>query len=382
MEIGGPQPDKGPISPQEIENFRQALFQCTPRTVVTWTFLGLNLFVYALMGWRGVHWWNPASNDLISWGANFGPRTLDGEWWRLFSSVFIHVGLLHLLLNMYVLWMAGRLVERLLGNAGFLVMVLSAGAGGSLASLAWNPVAVSAGASGAIFGIFGALLGILLRGKWTLPRGIRKTVGRDALIFLGYNLLGGLFQPHIDLAAHMGGLAAGFFCGLVLARPLTPEGVRSGNRLSLALVLGSVLAFTGVYQALPKDITRYDQEMARFSSLDRKSLTLFYQTWQQAQKGDISDAAFADILNRKILPEWKAEQKALQSLKRLPLPLQKKVDLTLRYLALREESWELLARALQKKDLNLLGQSAAKSREAEAIRQILTLPQPTHLKKP
>jgi rhomboid protease GluP len=108
----------------------------------------------------------------IAWGSNFGPYTTEGEWWRLFTSLFIHFGIAHLLLNMFALTAFGPLVERLFGSVNFLFVYLLAGIAGSLASIAWNPGINSAGASGAIFGILGALMAVQLRAGATIPMDI------------------------------------------------------------------------------------------------------------------------------------------------------------------------------------------------------------------
>ena len=96
---------------------------------------------------------------VLEWGANFGPKTMDGQWWRLFTSMFLHFGIIHIGFNMWVLWNVGRLVERLVGNFGFALLYVVSGLLGSVASLAWNPTTISAGASGAVFGVVGALIG-------------------------------------------------------------------------------------------------------------------------------------------------------------------------------------------------------------------------------
>src|SRR6202011_2677222 len=103
----------------------------------------------------GVHWLSPTTADLIKWGADYGPRTTAGEWWRLGSSMFLHLGIIHIAFNMVVLWDIGRFTERLLGNAGFLIVYVLSGLFGSLASVLINPHIPSAGASGAVFGLYG-----------------------------------------------------------------------------------------------------------------------------------------------------------------------------------------------------------------------------------
>src|SRR5262249_31538048 len=158
----------------------------------------------------GVSVADPTIPDLLRWGADFGPKTTSGEWWRLFTSMFIHIGIIHLLVNMWVLAAAGPLVERMIGNAGFLLMYLLAGLSGSLASLLWDPLVVSAGASGAIFGIYGALFGLLLRQSRSIHVQALAQLRNSGFVFLLFNLFQGLFQPKVDFTAHIGGLVGGF----------------------------------------------------------------------------------------------------------------------------------------------------------------------------
>ena len=134
-----------------------------PKVSVTSVLLALNVVIFGLMLAWGMDPMQPAIDGLIQWGANYGPKTTQGEWWRMFTCMFLHIGVLHLLFNMLALWNVGSCMERLLGSTGFLVLYLLAGLLGSVASVAWNPFVVSAGASGAIFGLYGGLLAFLMR---------------------------------------------------------------------------------------------------------------------------------------------------------------------------------------------------------------------------
>ena len=131
--------------------------------------------VFAAMVVRGVSPTEPSIEALLDWGGNFGPYVaVDHEYWRLFTSMFLHVGFLHLLFNMWCLLAAGPMVERFFGNLGFAVIYVISGIGGALASTAFHPLLVSAGASGAIFGIFGALFGFLAVQHQTVPAALLK----------------------------------------------------------------------------------------------------------------------------------------------------------------------------------------------------------------
>ena len=205
--------DQGAIQGQE---FSQALLESTPAAFVTPTLIAINAIVFALMVVNGVPMFDPSVDNLIRWGADFGPLTMHGEWWRILTAMFVHVGLVHLLMNMAILWNIGMFTERIFGNRGFTLLYLLAGLGGSLASLAWRPLTVSAGASGAIFGLYGGLLALLMRHRQIIPQEVLRPLLKGALVFLGYNLIYGLARSEIDMAAHLGGLAT-LAAGLVLA---------------------------------------------------------------------------------------------------------------------------------------------------------------------
>ena len=125
------------------------------------------------------------------------------------TSMFLHIGALHLLFNMIVLWQYGWIVERLVGHVAFLAIYLCAGLLGSVTSVLWHPLLVSAGASGAIFGVVGALAGYLVVQRDAVPRAVLSNLSRSTLIFLGFNLYAGLTTAHVDMSAHVGGFIAG-----------------------------------------------------------------------------------------------------------------------------------------------------------------------------
>ena len=203
---------------EEVAEFTQKVTSAAPPLLVTPALLALNVAVFLAMLIGGVSLTDPAPADLVRWGADFGPLVEQGQWWRLLTSAFVHVGLLHVAFNMWALLAGGAFVERLFGRTRFLTLYLLAAIGGSLASIVWQPHTVGAGASGAIFGIYGALLGFLVVRHKSIPPAAVASLGRNALAFVGYNVVFGL-RPgsHIDMAAHLGGLLSGLLAGCVLA---------------------------------------------------------------------------------------------------------------------------------------------------------------------
>ncbi|MDQ7030971.1 MAG: rhomboid family intramembrane serine protease [Ardenticatenia bacterium] len=156
---------------------------------------------------------NPCT--LIRFGAKFNVLIQQGQYWRLVTPIFLHIGLSHLLFNQYALWILGREVEQLFGSARFAVLYLLTGMWGNVTSMLFVD-AISAGASGAIFGLVGAQLTFL----W-VNRHVLGEIGRqqrlNLLGIIGLNLIFGVTVPGIDNWNHMGGLASGLLLGAVLA---------------------------------------------------------------------------------------------------------------------------------------------------------------------
>jgi rhomboid protease GluP len=208
---------------------------------VTWALIAINLCVYLAMVAMGGGFPYTGATTAIAFGSNFGPDTLDGQWWRLLTALFIHWSLLHLVFNMAVLALAGRVVERLFGHARYAALYLSAGVVASLASLCWHATLDSAGASGAIFGVLGALIAHMLRYPASLPPAVFRQRLVMALTMAAYGLFNGLREQRVDNAAHIGGLLAGCALGWVLARPFE-ERQRPGRDPHDALYLAAGLA--------------------------------------------------------------------------------------------------------------------------------------------
>ncbi|HEV2397513.1 MAG TPA: rhomboid family intramembrane serine protease [Candidatus Sulfotelmatobacter sp.] len=180
----------------------------------------------------------------IHFGANYGPLTLSGDWWRLFTYMFLHGSLLHIGFNMWCLWDLGALCESLYGRWTFLAIYVITGIGGGLASIAWNPGVWSVGASGAIFGLAGALIASFYLGEFSLPRAAISGTLRSLLFFAGFNLVFGAAVPGIDNSCHIGGLISGLALGAVIAR-LAPHSDAAMRRAMLVGLVAVVLAAAG-----------------------------------------------------------------------------------------------------------------------------------------
>lgn len=188
---------------KELFQFGKPLF--------TYLFIAIQLIAFFFLEMNGG---SQNTETLIKFGAKFNPLILEGEWWRFFTPIFLHIGIIHLLLNTLALYYLGTAVERIYGNTRFLFVYLFAGFAGSLASFVYTP-SISAGASGAIFGCFGALLFVGI----AYPKLFLRTMGMNILVLIGVNLTIGFAIPGIDNAGHIGGLIGGFLAAAIVHLP-------------------------------------------------------------------------------------------------------------------------------------------------------------------
>ena len=156
-----PRPNRS--SSRAAPTFGEVLAAATPRVWVTPAIVGVNVVVFVAMVATAFHRRRQTTGELFKWGADY--RASDrprGPWWRAITAAFLHVGALHLSFNTYAFFSAGAIAERVYGKAAFLALYVVAAVAGSLVSILWTPTVVSAGASGAVFGVYGAILAFAL----------------------------------------------------------------------------------------------------------------------------------------------------------------------------------------------------------------------------
>jgi rhomboid protease GluP len=235
--------DRGRISSADRLAFRQALDEATRRAIVTPLIVLACGAWFAAMTAARVPMILPSASQLVGWGANDGARViLRHEYWRLGASVFVHGGLIHLVMNMWSLLVIGPLVERIFGHVAFGVIYLAAGAGGAIASVAVPPLRVSVGASGAICGVLGGLLAFLVAHHRAIPPTVLGQLRKNVLGVVVVMAVLGAVVPNIDQAAHLGGLAAGFVSGLLLIGPWPVVPGRRRRVLARRIALGGAIA--------------------------------------------------------------------------------------------------------------------------------------------
>jgi membrane associated rhomboid family serine protease/antitoxin component YwqK of YwqJK toxin-antitoxin module len=234
------------------------------RQPVTFAIIGINVLIFAVLAWQQQSMLFTTSDDVVAIldaGGNFNPLTLGGQPWRIFTSMFLHFGVIHLLVNMYGLWQLGEFLEPGIGSARYAILYVICGLTAGVASLFFNVLVVSAGASGAIFGLYGFQLGAELISTYH-DREKLKRVLLNFVIFVVINaFIAG--QVRVDMSGHIGGLVAGLliaFCHFKL------NVLKSHTAMLAVLVAIPFLIF-----AAPKGQKRFYDIFQRVSELEQKT---------------------------------------------------------------------------------------------------------------
>jgi rhomboid protease GluP len=276
------------------------------RTPVTFGLIAVNSLVFTGMLFDGAGLFLAIGRVYVVWGSNLGPYTTDGDWWRLFTALFIHFGLAHIVANMGTLVVFGPLVERFYGSTRYLLIYLVAGVFGNLCSISAHPGVNSAGASGAIFGIFGALLATLARRRDHIPPDILRPVFNVTLLFIGWSVYGSLKNAGIDYVAHAGGFAAGLILGWASMPGLEGE-KRLRQTVFRVLPTTTVLLVGGLWWA-----------QSRTTLLTGDALYVRTVHWIAKRENGVNEAmkaalredgnshvALMDTLETKVIPFWR-----------------------------------------------------------------------------
>ena len=333
------------------------LYQRLPGIPVTKLLVAVNLLVFAAMLVGGAGLWHSSNSVQLAWGANFGPATQDGEWWRLGTALFLHFGAVHLTLNLWALWDAGQLVERMYGHARFACIYFASGLAGNLLSLvAHRGLAISGGASGAIFGLFGALLIFLWRERHNLhPKEFRWFFWGAAGFALA-SLVLGLLVTGIDNAAHIGGFFSGILGGIIFAQPagiierLSPR----FRRIRLLAGAAFALAIVILVSQVPVRTYRWSEEV-----LARKEIGEFLrddaaitQSWQSIlDKARQDGTSFEELAGRIDTSVADRYEESFELLSELPpdpaLPSAATVEILRHYAERRRDASRALAEGLR-----------------------------------
>jgi rhomboid protease GluP len=304
------------VIPQQDFEFLEAFY--TRRAVVSYSLFALNILIFLLMMLSGGSE-NPAT--LLAFGAKYNALIDKGEIWRFVTPIFLHIGLLHLGFNSYALWIVGPQVEKLYGGARFLVLYLLTGVAGVAASYWYHPENESAGASGAIFGLFGVLLVFSIKYRKTVPAFFSRALSKGILMTLAINLAIGWYVPQIDLAAHVGGLVAG--CVLAAAIPFARPGESEHAFFKVLQAVSVAIVALSFYQV----VTHYDGPGLSMQGLQqRKTSGDFSSSMGQALNAFDNSEMVLESGNLKELPGVEGDlARAIDGLKTVP-PLSREAD--------------------------------------------------------
>lgn len=331
---------KLPTATEKMSSFF-SIFRPVEGYFITPILVNINIIIFIIMLFCGVNLIAPTNDDLINWGANFRPITLDGQWWRLISNYFLHIGIIHLLMNMYALIYIGLLLEPHLGKIRFLCAYILSGLFASVISLWWHDLTISAGASGAIFGMYGLFL-VLLTTTDLIEKNAKKALLTSIAIFVGYNLIYGL-KGGIDNAAHIGGLIGGAIIGFTYTLFFDEENSRNLKfKIVGSLTIGFTLISFIICSGLTNDMLIYDEKMKEFNDMEKMALEIYHKA-NYLPKEDL----LYNIKDRGIY-YWNENINLINEVDKLQLPdeIHKRNSKIKIYCELRIELFELLYKAV------------------------------------
>jgi rhomboid protease GluP len=265
--------------------------------------IDINFLIFILMCLSGVSFTFPDGESLLKWGANFRPLVMNGEPWRMFTSMFLHFGILHIASNMYALYSIGRILEPFIGKWRFLALYLMAGLGGSAVSLWWRDGGVGAGASGAIFGTFGIFAALLTTDL--IDKSIRGRLLRSIGGAIGLNLVIGM-SPGIDNSAHIGGLITGAIGGYLCYFDLKAWYYNHIKKYTGLIITGIITVIIIVFfwmiipptpYASPAETTVKWEKWTKEFTAEEKDANDFYNS--------ITPTTPAHLIQEKVVMPWK-----------------------------------------------------------------------------
>lgn len=345
----------------DIGAFGGALRERTPWLVVTPALAAVNLAVVGGMligdGLLG----DPAT--LVTWGGSFAPRTTNGEWWRLVTSMFVHGGMVPLVINTVALVQLGLVLERLTGHAAFAASYVCAGFAAALMDLSITPDAVTAGSSGAVFGVHGVLAAVLLRGclrpsPFSIPLATGARLMPVVAVFTIYHVA----IDGFGLAARAG-LFTGFVVGTLVTKGLAD---RKPALPRLAGVTAATCVIVAI-AALPlKGVTDVRPEIQLLVALEERTAAAYDAAVDGFRTGRVAAKSLTELIEGKIRPEIDAARDRWTALKRVPAAHAPLLLAANDYLRLRDESWRLRAEALARSNMGLLREADRTERESLA----------------
>jgi rhomboid protease GluP len=341
-----------------MQSIYDRLEQRYATTPVTTALVVINVAIFVAMLLSGAGFWHSPNAVQLHWGANFGPATQDGEWWRLASAMFLHFGIMHLLLNALSLWDAGQLVERMYGRWRFIAIYMVSGLFGNILSLVLQGnQAVSGGASGAIFGVYGAALVFLWRERAAISAYEFRWLFGGGVAFSIVTIILGYIIPGIDNAAHIGGFIAGALTSICLSQSITARSMPKAYAMLAASMI--IIASTWLLTHVPQPKYKWSEELLLRSEINhflyenqeinRAWLEIMHESKQE-------DVSF-DTLAKKIdFGIYQPYQKSYEKLSKLPqnpaLPSAQKLESLLQYTEAKKNESQALIKGLTQQPEN------------------------------
>ncbi len=334
---------------KEADEVSEAMNLKDSNLYVTYSLIILNVLIFVLMAFAGAGIIEPNGLVHIKWGSNFTPLTLSGDSWRLFSSMFLHFGIIHLLMNMYCLFTIGVYLEPMLGKIKYITAYICTGILASTVSLWWHTEATnSAGASGAIFGLYGLFFSLLTTDL--IPKSVRGALLKNIGIFIVFNLVYGM-KGGVDNAAHIGGLISGFVIGYLYLINIRAQKRSSEAKWVIPAVIVLSLAIAYVYTENHKTTSAEREniltEIKDSSRKDADNFTARYKEFSalEVTAVDIINDTALERDNKKIklaeiaLPALNKAELILTQMQQMDAGEQKhkRAEDLVRYLALRKE---------------------------------------------
>lgn len=311
-------------------------YQVTPIIII------ICIALFTIMALKGLGFLIPNIDLLLNWGANLRVKTVDGEWWRLITCNFLHFGILHLLINMFVLFYIGVILEPIIGKVKFLTSFLVTGIAASVVSVWWHDATISAGASGGIFGLYGVFIALL--SLKIIEKEKNKKLIISTISFIAFNLILGL-QNEIDNSAHIGGLISGIILGYAYYPSIIAPASKLRNIAISTLSIISLAAISlGLLSQISLAVITYDEKMDEFTQIEEKAMK-FYNIMRYAK-----DQSMLQAIHEDGIPNWekcKAIALEIKDLDDLSSELDENADLLIRYCNLRINSYTLMAKAIE-----------------------------------
>jgi membrane associated rhomboid family serine protease len=315
------------------------LIERTQRLVVTPALIAICVWVWFAMLFGG-------EGAAIAWGANYTPRTTNGEWRRLVTYSFVHAGLFHLLATIAALLPLGMIVERLVGRIAFAAVFFAAAIVAGAVSLWTEPATTTTlGASGGVFGLIGLLITVIFYGYARDPRlPISRIAAKRLAVGCGIFVLYNLASDDLGMASEMAGLATGVAAGLVIALGVAEE-KPPVLRAAIVTVVSMVIAFSvaqpfsGTIDARPA--------IAQIADVESNTAAEYAKAVAEFTQGRMSGKALVQVIQGKILPALEADRARVNALHGVPREQTPLVTTAREYFELREQSWRRRIQGIQ-----------------------------------